>query len=151
MSQQHCVLCGSTDVHPVLHTTVNQRNGSHGFRLMQCASCELVSTDLQLSENELQPYYAREYWGRTNADSQEWVLRDKRHRTRFFVSLSPPGPRAGCWMWLGRTPAGSRSRQLGPLRPRSHARTSKRQEGWKLSVSCVASSAAWCFPFPIWM
>jgi len=58
---------------------------------MQCASCELVSTDPQLSENELQPYYAQEYWGRTNADSQELVRRDQRHRTRFLYRFCRQG------------------------------------------------------------
>jgi SAM-dependent methyltransferase len=84
-----CALCGSTDAQPVLEKRITGPGAALPFCLWRCAACGLVRTEPQLTLQELEPYYAEEYWG--GATDPNWIRRDQRYRTGFLRRFRSEG------------------------------------------------------------
>ncbi|MFQ5818184.1 MAG: hypothetical protein ACE5H2_09570, partial [Terriglobia bacterium] len=91
MTGKPCVLCGALAHEAVLEVTLGPAPAAPSFRLLRCHLCQLVMTEPQLARDELEPYYERDYWGRTRADDFAWVRRDQRHRTAFLARFRRQG------------------------------------------------------------
>jgi SAM-dependent methyltransferase len=88
-----CPLCGSLDALAILEKNIDAAGGAVRFRLWRCACCGLVRTEPQLSPQELEPFYAEEYWGEggIEATDENWIRRDQRHRTGFLQRFRSEG------------------------------------------------------------
>jgi SAM-dependent methyltransferase len=97
-----CALCGSLDADPVLEKRIHGPGAALPFRLWRCSSCHLVRTEPQLTPQQLEPYYAEEYWGGIGAADPKWIRRDQRYRTGFLYRFRSEGSvlDVGCGLGL---------------------------------------------------
>src|SRR5690242_15343717 len=96
-----CALCGSMDAQAILEKRIDEKRigekrighagGAMLFRLWRCSSCDLVRTEPQLTPQELEPYYAEEYWGGIKPADPNWIRRDQRDRTDFLYRFRGEG------------------------------------------------------------
>lgn len=91
-----CALCASMDAQPILEKKINEKgiggpSAAMPFRLWRCAGCDLVRTEPQLTAQELEPYYAEEYWGGIRPADENWIRRDQRDRTNFLYRFRGEG------------------------------------------------------------
>lgn len=88
-----CPLCGSFNARAVLEKKIDGAGAAVHFRLLRCGACGLVRTEPQLTPQELEPFYAEEYWGEggVEATDENWIRRDQRHRAAFLERFRAEG------------------------------------------------------------
>jgi 2-polyprenyl-3-methyl-5-hydroxy-6-metoxy-1,4-benzoquinol methylase len=88
-----CALCGAFDAEQILEKRITGRGpcAALAFGLWRCRACGLVRTEPQLTPQELEPYYAEEYWGGIQPADENWIRRDQRFRTSFLHRFRSEG------------------------------------------------------------
>lgn len=68
----HCVNCGNPDFSTILNG-YDFDTGTDTFLLEQCNQCSLVRTAPVLTDEQLAPYYARQYYGSGSKKFTAWI------------------------------------------------------------------------------